>query len=396
MSDETMSGPEGGATGAVAGPEPGSVDRSGARRSQARSGRSSGKPPKRGLPQSTRSKKRRMGCLAGIALVAVVVAGASASVWWTLYKPTVEVPPGQAVQIEVPKGASTAEIGELLANTGVVENPLMFRLQQRSSADTRPLKAGVYDLATGMAYEAALSALREGPVIQYVSFTVPEGWTLEQISKRVEEKTGVPAADFLALASTGAGQFDYSFLADNKTGSLQGYLFPKTYRVKAGSSASDIIDVMLKQFAKETAGLDMAYAASRGLNTHAVVTIASIIEREARVEKDRPLISSVIYNRLARDMKLEICATVQFVVGNKPRLLYSDLRVQSPYNTYLHKGLPPGPIASPGLASLQAAVAPAQTQYLYYVLTHKDGSHSFSKTAAEHNRYKAQAEKGLK
>ena len=95
-------------------------------------------------------------------------------------------------------------------------------------------------------------------------------------------------------------------------------------------------------------------------------------------------------------MRLEICATVQFVVGNKPKLLYSDLKVESPYNTYLHKGLPPGPIASPGLASLQAAVAPAQTQYLYYVLTHKDGSHSFSKTAAEHARYKAQAEKGLK
>jgi UPF0755 protein len=247
-----------------------------------------------------------------------------------------------------------------------------------------------------MTYDAALAALQEGPVIQYLSFTVPEGWTLEQIAKRVEEKAGIPSAEFLALASAGAAQFDYSFLADNRTGSLQGYLFPKTYRVKVGSTAKEIVDVMLKQFAKETAGLDMSYAASRGLNMHGVVTVASIIEREARVEKDRPLISSVIYNRLARDMKLEICATVQFVVGNKPRLLYSDLKVQSPYNTYIHKGLPPGPIASPGLASLQAAVAPAQTQYLYYVLTHKDGSHSFSKTSAEHLRYKAQAEKGLK
>jgi UPF0755 protein len=397
MSDEFLTGPEDETPSEGAGIDrPPAQDRR-PRRSRQRGARPAGRPQGRGrMPQTTRARKRRVGCLAALALVVVVAVGAAGFVWSSLYKPAIEVAPGQPVQIEVPKGASTAEIGELLAGTGVVANPLMFRLQQRSSADTRPLKAGVYDLATGMSYDAALGALREGPVIQYLSFTVPEGWTLEQISARIQEKAGVPAAEFLGLASTGAAQFDYAFLADNKSGSLQGYLFPKTYRVKVGSSAKDIIDVMLKQFGKETAGLDLAYPASRGLGMHGVVTIASIIEREARVEKDRPLISSVIYNRLARDMKLEICATVQFVVGNKPRLLYSDLKVQSPYNTYIHKGLPPGPIASPGLASLQAAVAPAQTQYLYYVLTHKDGSHSFSKTSAEHLRYKAQAEKGLK
>jgi UPF0755 protein len=395
MSDETPMGPVGETHSDGDGGSP--PERRASRRPQPRGGRPSGRPQgRRGVPQTVRAKKRRVGCLAAIVFLLVVALGASGLVWWTLYRPALDTVAGQPVQIEVPKGASTAEIGELLANTGVVANPFMFRLQQRSSADTRPLKAGVYDLATGMTYEAALTALREGPVIQYVSFTVPEGWTLEQISKRVEEKTGVPAADVLALASTGAAQFDYPFLADNTTGSLQGYLFPKTYRVKVGSTAKEIVGVMLQQFGKETAGLDMSYAASRGLNMHGVVTVASIIEREARVDKDRPLISSVIYNRLGRDMKLEICATVQFVVGNKPRLLYSDLKVQSPYNTYIHKGLPPGPIASPGIASLQAAVAPAQTQYLYYVLTHRDGSHSFSKTSAEHLRYKAQAEKGLK
>jgi UPF0755 protein len=395
MSDETSTGPD----RDVRGEESGLTSSEGrvSRRAQSRGGRSASRSQGRsGIPQTARAKKRRAGCLAAIGLMLVVALGAAGLVWWSLYKPVIDTAVGQPVQIEIPKGASTAEIGELLANTGIVANPLMFRLQQRSSTDTRPLKAGVYDLATGMTYDAALAALQEGPVIQYLSFTVPEGWTLEQIAKRVEEKAGIPSAEFLALASAGAAQFDYSFLADNRTGSLQGYLFPKTYRVKVGSTAKEIVDVMLKQFAKETAGLDMSYAASRGLNMHGVVTVASIIEREARVEKDRPLISSVIYNRLARDMKLEICATVQFVVGNKPRLLYSDLKVQSPYNTYIHKGLPPGPIASPGLASLQAAVAPAQTQYLYYVLTHKDGSHSFSKTSAEHLRYKAQAEKGLK
>jgi UPF0755 protein len=350
----------------------------------------------RPAPKGSRAKRRRAGCLAALLLILVVFGAAAGYGWWTLYKPATDVAPGQPVQLEIPNGSSTAEIGELLAASGVVDNALMFRLQARSATDTRPLKAGVYDLATGMGYEPAMNALRVGPVIEYFSITIPEGWTLEQIAKRVEEKANIPAAEFLALASTGASQFTYPFLADNKTGSLQGYLFPKTYRLEVGTSAKGIIDAMLTQFGKETAGLDLTFAKSRGLDTHGVVTIASIIEREARVAGDRPLISSVIYNRLARNMRLEICATVQFVVGNKPRLLYSDLKVESPYNTYLHQGLPPGPIASPGLASLQAAAAPAETSYLYYVLTHKDGSHSFSKTAAEHNRYKAQAAKGLK
>lgn len=380
----------------------GSADRSRARGragSRARTGRPQArggpaKSPARG-PARPAKARRRSGCLAALALVVLVASLAAAMVWWTLYRPTVEAPAGQPVQIEVPKGSTTAEIGELLANAGVVPSATMFRLQQRWSSDPRPLKAGVYDLATGMTYEAALQALREGPVIQYVTFTIPEGWTIDQIAARVQEKTGAPAAEFKALASEGAAQFSYPFLTDNRTGSLQGYLFPKTYRVTAGSSAREIIDVMLAQFGREIAGLDLTYAVSRGLTTHDVVTIASIIEREARVDKDRPLISSVIYNRLGRDMKLEICATVQFIVGNKPRLLYKDLKVESPYNTYLHKGLPPGPISSPGFKSLEAAVAPAQTDFLYYVLTHKDGSHSFSTSAAQHERYKAQAERGL-
>jgi UPF0755 protein len=358
--------------------------------------------PMRGGPGGARPRgsapRKKRGCLAAFVLVLALAAGGAGAVWWTLYKPVVDAVPGQAVQLEIVSGASTIEIAELLANSGVVANPVMFRLEIRGDEDTRPLRAGVYDLATGMDYRTVVDRLREGPPVAYFTITIPEGWTIEQIAKRVEEKSGVPAAEFRQLADTGAAQFreSFPFLAFDETGSLQGYLFPKTYRIKVGARAADVIAIMLDQFAKETAGLDMTFARSRGLDMHDVVTIASIIEREARVEKDRPLISSVIYNRLKRGMLLEICATVQFVVGNKPRLLYKDLQVDSPYNTYLNKGLPPGPIASPGLASLSAAVAPAETAYLYYVLTHKDGSHSFSTTLAEHNRYKAQAERGLK
>lgn len=368
------------------------------RRPPARGTRSGGRPPASGPRRAAPGpKRRRRGCLAALLLVIVVLATGAAAVYFTLFAAVVDTEPGQSVQIQIPKGASTSEIGELLADAGIIRNPLMFRVSLRMSGETEPLKAGVYDLATGMDYDVAARALRAGPPIriQYFTLAIPEGWTIPQIAKRVGEKAGIPATEFEQLVSTGASQFDYPFLADNKTGSLQGYLFPKTYLIKVGSSAHDIADVMLKQFGRETATLDMTFAAQHGLDTHDVVTVASIIEREARAAQDRPLISSVIYNRLGKNMLLEICATVQFVVGNKPRLLYKDLRVESPYNTYLHKGLPPGPIASPGLASLEAAVAPDTTDYLYYVLTHKDGSHSFSTTLKEHLRYKAQAEKGL-
>ena len=325
-----------------------------------------------------------------------MVSGAAFGVWSFLFAPTVAAEPGQPVQIDIPKGSGSSEIAELLANSGVVANPNMFRLRLRLAEGSGTLKAGVYDLTTGLDYDAVIAQLREGPPIHYITVTIPEGFTVEQIAARVEEKTGISASDFLPLAKTGAKQFDYSFTQAIPNDSLEGYLFPKTYRVKVGSSARDVIDLMLRQFAQETAGLDLSYAKERGHSLHDVVTIASMIERETKMPDDRPLVSSVIYNRLAKGMLLEIDATVQYVVGNKARLLYKDLRVDSPYNTYRNRGLPPGPIACPGLASLEAAAKPAQSTYLFYVLTHKDGTHSFASTNAEFLKLKAEAKKGLK
>jgi UPF0755 protein len=329
-------------------------------------------------------------------LTVVGVIAVAVGVWSFLFAPTIAAAPGQAVQLDLPKGASSAQIGELLSNTGVIGNPNMFTLRLRMSPYPGTLKAGVYDLKTGMGYEEVIARLREGPEIPYLTLTVPEGWTIDQIASRVQEKTGVPGAEFSRLAKTGAKEFDHSFLKDAPAGSLEGYLFPKTYRVRAGSDSKEILELMLAQFERETAGIDLAYARSRGLDLHDVVTIASMIERETKVASDRPLVSSVIYNRLGKGMFLEIDATVQYVLGNKPRLLYKDLRVESPYNTYVNKGLPPGPIANPGLPSLQAAAAPPITGYYFYVLAYKDGRHSFATNQAEFLRLKAEAKKGLK
>jgi UPF0755 protein len=347
--------------------------------------------PKKG----TRSRARR-GCLAVLALLAVLLLVAALVVWWSLYRVENPTASGKQVLLQIQKGETMSQIASDLAKRGVVANANMFRVQARlDGADSR-LKPGTYDLETGMDYTSVIDALTIGSPVTYVNVTVPEGWTIPQIADRLEKEAGIPAEEFVMAARTGRGHYNYPFLESDEDKSLEGYLFPKTYRIREGSTAEEVVRLMLQQFGRETAGIDMRYAESRNLTFHDVVTIASMIEREAKVQRDRPLVGSVIYNRLRRGMLLEIDATVQYVVGYKPRLLYRDLRVESPYNTYLHAGLPPGPIANPGLASIRAAAHPAETDYYFYVLTHRDGRHSFAATEAEFQRLKARARMGLR
>lgn len=290
------------------------------------------------------------------------------------------------VQLEVPQGASTSAIADLLVDAGVVDNAMLFRLRVRLLSADGDLKAGVYDLATGSSYGEVIDRLREGPDQTYSTVTIPEGFVIDQIAERLEEQAGIPAAEFSKIAKTGAAGFakDHPYLADVYGGSLEGYLFPKTYRIPQGSTAGDVAEMMLDQFDAEIPAVDLGYTESRGMSLHDAVTLASMIEREAKVADERGLVSSVIYNRLDAGMRLEIDATIEYVLpGNRFRLKASDIRTDSPYNTYLHKGLPPGPIASPGIAALKAAAAPPPTEYLYYVLTGKDGSHTFCVTREE-------------
>jgi UPF0755 protein len=276
----------------------------------------------------------------------------------------------------------------------VVENAQMFRLRARLDGVDGAFKPGTYDLATRMPYDDLVKKLLAGPPVAYVDVTIPEGFTVDQIAVRLEEKAGIPADEFLALAKHGAAKYaaDRPYLRDVKTGSLEGYLFPKTYRITEQMTADDVVRAMLDQFDKEIAQVDLSYAASKNLTLHDVVIIASMVEREARLDTERPLVSSVIYNRLRKGMKLEIDATIEYILpGNRPRLLNKHLKIDSPYNTYLYPGLPVGPIANPGLASLKAAAQPADTPYLYYVLTGKDGSHTFCATYEEFQRAKAKS-----
>lgn len=343
--------------------------------------------PDRGVRRADPATRRRTlsGVVVGVVAL-VLVAVPLFAAWQMLFVAERDVPAGQPVQVEIREGSGTAEIGAVLARAGVIDNAAMFRVRARLQGVDDELRPGVYDLHTGMSYPSVLERLLEGPPLDYVTVTIPEGFTVEQIAVRFEELVGIPATDFKALALGGAAEFspERPYLADVYEGSLEGYLFPKTYRVLAGASARDVIEMMLDQFDSELAAVDLSAAAARGLSLHETVTLASMIERETRIADERVLVSSVIHNRLAIGMHLEIDATIEYVIKkNRPRLLNRDLKVESPFNTYKYAGLPPGPIASPGLASLQAAVAPAQTDYMYYVLTSKDGSHTFCVTLEE-------------
>lgn len=329
------------------------------------------------------SRLRRGMALAATALFIVLCLPVGVG-WYLLYSPASDVPADERVSVEVPTGASTAAIGGILAEAGVVRNSNMFRLRARVAGADGELKAGRYDLYTGMPYDEVIARLRKGPPLEYVTITIPEGFTIEQIAERLEAQAGVSGDDFREIAEHGAGRFHRFYLDGVKTGSLEGYLFPKTYRIRRGAIATEVVEMMLDQFDKEIGTLDLEYAKAKGHSLHDVVIIASMIEREARLTDERPLVASVIYNRLDRGMYLEIDATIEYVLpGNRFRLRSKDLKIDSPYNTYRVRGLPVGPIANPGMASLKAAASPAATGYIYYVLTGRDGSHTFCENVSQ-------------
>ncbi|MFZ3172708.1 MAG: endolytic transglycosylase MltG [Carboxydocellales bacterium] len=293
----------------------------------------------------------------------------------------------EPVKIEIPSGSSTITVARLLEKEGLIKNALAFRLYTRYIGQDMAIMAGEYQLSAGMSVPELLDRLTSGKVVSY-PFTIPEGFTLKQITTLLTEKGYVNRDKFIEVIK--GTQFNYQFLQGIPRGEkyLEGYLFPATYKVVKGTPEQEIVDMMLKRFEKEITPAYLEKARALGLNVNQAVTLASLIERETMQDSERPIVAAVILNRLRKGMRLEIDATVQYALGeNKERLFYKDLKIESPYNTYQITGLPPGPIASPGRASLQAAVNPAAVDYLFYVVS-TDGKHVFSKTLEEHNRNK--------
>jgi len=342
------------------------------------------RPPRSSRPVDRRPRKRGGAgrVLAALSLVLIVLAATVASVaWFYLYKPDSEIAAGKPVTVTIASGSSTEEIARTLVDAGVIENAAMFRLRSRLSESDGDLKAGEYDLSTGMPYELVLAKLTAGPDIVYFDVPIPEGFTVRQIAERFSARAAIPEDELLTLVTSGANEFagEHPYLTDAYGDSLEGYLFPATYRVKEGTSVRDVVEMMLDKFDAVVSEVDLSYAKSKNLDINDVVIIASILERESKLPKEFPLVSSVIYNRLAKPMRLQLCATVLYKLPEgTTRLTDADTKKDSPYNTYLHDGLPVGPISNPGLAALEAAAAPAQTDYFYYVLTGKDGSQTFT------------------
>jgi UPF0755 protein len=284
-----------------------------------------------------------------------------------------------ALELTVAEGASGEQVVAQLHDLGVVRcGGLVGRILLRGTGEADAIRAGSFTLTTNMTFDDAIEVLSTPPPqIPTVRLTIPEGYRLTQIAERVQEELGIDADRFLALAQRGGWSID-PYLPKGK--GTEGFLFPETYRFPEGStSAKDVVQRLLMQFDTEAASLDWSGADALGVSPFEVVVIASMIEREARVPSDRAKIAAVIYNRLAEGMPLGIDATIGYIDPDPSNgLTVSDFEIDSPYNTRLHTGLPPTPIASPGIASLRAALAPADVPYLYYVLCGADGHHRFS------------------
>ena len=339
--------------------------------------------------RTDRKKPRGSKRLVAIALlvlgILVVIAGVSA--WWLLFKPANPLAKGAPVTIDIAKGSSAAQIAEKVAQAGVVPNALMFRLKARNSKISGQFKPGTYALATGMPYELVFDKLATGPDVVYFDVTIPEGYTAIRVAEKIASTTGISLEELTRLVTTGAPEFaaQHPYLVGAEGGSLEGFLFPKTYRIKKGTSAKAAIGLLLDQFDKEIAAVDMTYAKSKNLTVTDVVIIASILERETNLDKEYPLVASVIYNRLHAKKRLQLDSTIFYTLPEGTKIITKqDLAKVTPYNTYRRSGLPAGPICNPGFKALDAAANPAETKYVFYVLTSKDGSQTFTTNYADH------------
>ena len=381
----------------------GSLSATGSKRIRSSSG--TARPSKRGkyapmhaAPVKKRSHVGRV--LLIILLVAGVGVGAFFGVRYLLnpYEGA-KVEDGKQVSVVIPDGSSGSEIVQALLDAGVIHSSKDFRKAVQQQNADQSLRSGTYTFVTGTSCSDIVRQLVAGPNSVEGQLQVPEGLTITQTANLVESSLGIPSKEFLEQAKASKYADDYPFLASAGKDSLEGYLYPKTYDLSGKEKTADaVIRLMLDQFQSEVNGLDMAAAEKKladrynlNVTDYDILKIASIIEKEATNEDDRPKVSSVFYNRLSVGKALESDATMGYETGGAATS--EDLTKESPYNTYLHKGLPPTPICSPSLWNIQAAMEPADTDYMYFFIIEDDNysKHTYSKTYEEHDSAYAEA-----
>jgi uncharacterized YceG family protein len=335
----------------------------------------------RGQHRPGRGRSRALGVVA-ILLGLLVLA----AIWFlvSLFQPG-KGDGGDKVAVRVPPGGGVGVIANRLDKAGVISSPFFFKLRARLDGHTSDLKPGNYVLRKDMAYGDVLSTLSKGVPKRVINITIPEGRARREVAPLVKQ-AGV--AGSYIRASERSPRLDPRRYRAPRGASLEGFLFPATYELKRGATAPTLVARQLSAFKQNFAKVDLSYARKKNLTRYDVLTIASMVEREAQLDKERPLIASVIYNRLKEGIPLGIDATIRYATGNWSRpLRMSELRIKSAYNTRTRQGLPPGPIGSPGIASIRAAARPARTKFLFYVVTPGTcGKHSFSATDAAFQR----------
>ena len=306
---------------------------------------------------------------------------APAATLWALTRPTY-LPAVQ--EIDIQPGMSARRIGAVLEERGLIRSARIFEWTTRLQGRAHQLEAGTYHLSGTSNIFEIIQDLLEAPV-RFRRITIPEGLTRHEVAGLLQRDGGIDSSRFVALSQ------DQDFVRQFgiQAPSLEGYLFPETYFFDVKTTEADVIQLMVEEFHNAFADSFYVRLGRLELTLHEVVILASIVEREARVETERPIISAVFQRRLAYNRRLESCATIEYALGvHKKRLTNADLQVDSPFNTYRHHGLPPGPIANPGLASILAILYPAETDYLYFV-ARGDGGHIFSRTNEEHEQAKS-------
>jgi UPF0755 protein len=338
-------------------------------------------PPPAAAPRAPRRHGRWLAPI--LITVALLVLAAT---WFlvSLYQPGKAAGSGRAA-VTIPRGASLGVIADRLGAADVIAHPFFFKLRVRLGGHTSDLKPGAYVLRKDMAYSDVIAKLTAGPPRNVITVTIPEGRARSEIAPLVKS-AGVKGS--YVRASARSPKLDPHRYGAPRGATLEGFLFPATYELKRGASARTLVGKQADAFKLNFAKVGMSYARKKNLTRFDIVTIASMVEREASLERERPLIAAVIYNRLKQGIPLGIDATIRFATGNWSRpLRVSELKINSRYNTRTHQGLPPGPIGNPGLASLEAAAHPARVGYLFYVVKPcGNGSHAFSSTDAQFQR----------
>ena len=328
-------------------------------------------------------------------LVLLLIVGAAAWFANALFQPFAGDGEG-SVRVRIPEGATLGDIADMLEREGVIDSASFFELRARLAGRSGNLRPGPYELREDMPYLLVLDRLEEGVPPNVVQVTIPEGRARSEVAPAVKRLRG----NYMRATRRHPALDPREYRAP-RGATLEGFLFPATYELKKGARVKRLVREQVEAFERNFDKVDMSYARRRNLTPFDVLTIASLVEREAAVASERPLIASVIYNRLRDGIRLDIDATTRFVTGNwEEPLKVSELQNPDPYNTRVHYGLPPGPIGSPGLSSIKAAARPAKTDYIFYVVAVcGNGKHEFAETDAEFQRYvaeydRARAERG--